>query len=98
MEALQEDSGRCQESLQKEQDAELLKGHLHAIKRGATEIEVTDYYDPAMSKRMIALDPMLSPTENLDKLFRKIKRARKGIEATAPRLDETRQTHRHLAL
>ncbi|MCK6513411.1 NFACT family protein [Myxococcota bacterium] len=91
VEALQEDLGRCQESLQKEQEAELLKGHLHAIKRGATEIEVTDYYDPAMGKRTIALDPMLSATENLDKLFRKIKRARKGIEATAPRLDETRE-------
>ena len=32
VESLQEDLGRCQESLQKEREAEMLRGHLHTCK------------------------------------------------------------------
>lgn len=86
---LERDVKRCNDSLQREADGELLKHNLHLIQRGSTSIEVTDYYDPELKQRSIPLDPTLSPQLNLEKIFRKIKRARKGLEAIQPRLEAT---------
>ena len=94
---LREDLERCEEGLQREQDAELLKPIIHKLARGMTEIEVTDYYDPQLRPRKIALQPELSPLENLEKLFQRVKRARKGIQAITPRLAQTQQQCEQIA-
>ena len=51
------------------QDGELLKASLHELKRGLTAVELDDWYDAEGGKRRIALDPKLSPNENVEKLF-----------------------------
>lgn len=88
---LERDRERCEEALSLEQDAELLKGNLHLIKRGDEAIEVVDYFDPEMNKRILTLDPAMSPQDNLAKLFKRIKRARKGLASIAPRVDSTEE-------
>jgi predicted ribosome quality control (RQC) complex YloA/Tae2 family protein len=85
---LSRDIERCQQTLSREHDGELLKHHMHLFKRGDSSVEVVDYYDPAMTKRAIALDPALNPQDNIARLFKKIKRAKKGLAAIEPRLEE----------
>ncbi len=84
---LERDWLRCEATLEVERDAELLKHNLHMIQRGAKEVLVVDYYDPDMTERPISLDPALSPQANLQKLFHKIKRARRGISYITQRME-----------
>jgi predicted ribosome quality control (RQC) complex YloA/Tae2 family protein len=61
-----------------EREGELLKGALARVKRGASEVVARD---PATETDVvIALDPSLSPTENLERIF---KRYRKAVRALA---------------
>jgi predicted ribosome quality control (RQC) complex YloA/Tae2 family protein len=61
-----------------EREGELLKGVLARVKRGASEVVARD---PATdSDLVIALDPSLSPAENLGRIF---KRYRKAVRALA---------------
>jgi predicted ribosome quality control (RQC) complex YloA/Tae2 family protein len=61
-----------------ERQGELLKTALSGLKRGAREARVRD---PANDEEVvIALDPTLSPSENLERLF---KRYRKAVRALA---------------
>jgi predicted ribosome quality control (RQC) complex YloA/Tae2 family protein len=56
---------------------ELLKGALSRVRRGDGRVEVED---PETGERVsIALDPTLSPAENLDALFRRYKKALRGL-------------------
>ena len=50
-------------------DGELLKSELPKLRRGAREVVVVDWFDEAAPSRTIPLDPKLSPTENLQRLF-----------------------------
>ncbi|MBK04061.1 MAG: hypothetical protein CL920_37105 [Deltaproteobacteria bacterium] len=88
---LERDKQRCYDALKREVDAELLKGNMHEIKRGDTHVSVVDYYDPELKQRDIKLDPALSPQENLEKLFKKIKRAKKGLDIISPRIEEVEE-------
>ena len=56
------------------QDGELLKSALGTFKRGATAIELDDWFDPEAPKRTLELDPRLTPTENLARLFKRAKK------------------------
>jgi predicted ribosome quality control (RQC) complex YloA/Tae2 family protein len=61
-----------------EREGELLKGVLSRVRKGASEVVARD---PATETDLvIALDPSLSPAENLDRIF---KRYRKAVRALA---------------
>lgn len=55
-------------------EGELLKGHLHEVQIGMTEITL---FDPARPEagRTLPLDPALSPSENLARIFKRYKKA-----------------------
>ena len=57
-----------------QQDGELLKANLGQVKRGAKQIEVADFFDAESKPRTVALDPKLSPHENLERIFTKAKK------------------------
>ena len=60
-----------------ERAGELLKGALSRVGPGEREIAVDD---PATGERVtIALDPALSPSENLEKLFQRYRKALRGL-------------------
>ncbi len=88
---LEKDLASCERNLARETDGELLKHQLHTIKRGTPFIEVIDYYSPEMPKKRITLDPKLSPQENLQKIFQKVKRARKGLASIKPRMADVEE-------
>ena len=65
-------------------DGETLAIHLHALTRGATSVELDDATGDA---RRIELDPSLSPAENMDRLFRRARKAARGREVIAGRAE-----------
>lgn len=60
---------------------ELLAASLHRIKRGGKEAEVTDYYDEQQRTVKIPLDPLLSPSENAQRYFKKYNKLKNSVSA-----------------
>lgn len=62
---------------------ELLMASLHKIKRGMTEVEVVNYFDPSLPTVTIPLDPARTPVENAEhyfKIYRKFKDSQQWIQ------------------
>ncbi len=73
-----EELARANEATRLERDGELLKGVLKSVRRGAGEVMAQD---PTNGEDVvIALDPALSPAQNLEQIFR---RYRKAVRALA---------------
>lgn len=81
---------------------ELLKGHLHEIAPGMAELRCLDPEEPEKGEIALALDPALSPSQNLERFFKRYKKAltaqallKVQIEKTTAerdRLEKERQT------
>ncbi len=61
------------------EQAELLKAHLYEISPGMEEITVDNYYNNN-EKILIKIDPTISPSQNVEKLFKKYKKEKAGEE------------------
>ncbi|MCA8962293.1 MAG: DUF814 domain-containing protein [Planctomycetes bacterium] len=61
------------------QTGELLKAELSRIARGQSRVQVVDYYDPDLARREVELDPLLSPTENVESYFKRSRKRRRAI-------------------
>jgi predicted ribosome quality control (RQC) complex YloA/Tae2 family protein len=70
-------------------DAETLATYLHEWRPGLEKIELPDPRDGRM--RTIALDPAHDGPSNLDRLFKRARRAERGRETIARRLAEGRE-------
>ncbi len=79
-------AGRAEEWKRK---GELLKLALHQVSKGQTEVVVEDLFDPGRREVTIELDPSLSPTENLQRLFNRYKKATNSRETLEERLEAT---------
>lgn len=63
-----------------QQDGELLKANLSAVRRGADAIEVADYYTEGAPMRRITIDPRRAPRENVELYFERYKKLVRGAE------------------
>ena len=65
-------------------DADLIIGNIYAIKKGDRQAELTDWSEPSpdggFATRRIKLDPLLSPSENAAKLYKKYTKLKKAKE------------------
>jgi len=68
--------------------AETLAVHLHSVPSGASEVELTDPVDG--QPRRIALDPARSAVTNMERYFRRARKAKRGRELIAERLTAAR--------
>jgi len=71
--------------------AENLAASFHLIRPGSSFVEVPDYFDPATEPVPIELKPELSPSENVERLFRQARRAEDRIRHAAERLPSLRR-------
>ncbi|MHC5033981.1 MAG: Rqc2 family fibronectin-binding protein [Planctomycetota bacterium] len=85
-------------ALEKARDAEtirrrgeLLKIALPRIQPGQSEVVVEDLFDPDRPEVTIELEPSLSPQENMERLFRRYKKAKAGHDRLEERADATRR-------
>ncbi|MEA1971699.1 MAG: NFACT RNA binding domain-containing protein [Candidatus Cloacimonadota bacterium] len=67
------DSSRVEELQQK---AELAKSNFHLLKNGTEKILVKNYYSPEMEEVTIKLKSDKSPQQNIDLLFKRVKKAK----------------------
>jgi predicted ribosome quality control (RQC) complex YloA/Tae2 family protein len=73
-----------------QQDGELVKASLSRIPRGAKSIEVEDFFSAEAAMRTIALDPKLSPHENLERIFERAKKLERARSVVGEELDMAR--------
>lgn len=65
---------------------DILAASLYLIKKGMNSIELYDFYKDEMCK--IDLDPLLTPERNLEKIYKKYNKLKKGLEFSKKRLEE----------
>jgi predicted ribosome quality control (RQC) complex YloA/Tae2 family protein len=68
--------------------ADLIKANLGSIRRGAREARLTEWTAEGPRERAIALDPALSPQENMERLYRRYRRIAESAERVAARRAE----------
>jgi predicted ribosome quality control (RQC) complex YloA/Tae2 family protein len=69
--------------------AEALAAHLHELSQGATSVTLVD--PRGGGEIYIALDPALAPSANMEAWFKRARKADKGREIIAARLEDARE-------
>lgn len=87
-EGVLEDQARAQEGLGERRVGELLLQNLHRLQRGAARAQVTDYSTGEALEIEVALDPALSPKENVERAFARYRRAERAVTKAGERLHE----------
>jgi predicted ribosome quality control (RQC) complex YloA/Tae2 family protein len=89
---------KLNKTLEKAQDAdqfrilgELLTASLHQVKRGDSEIEVLNYYDPEQQMMVIPLNPQLSPSDNAQQYFKKYTKGKNSLTVVQEQITSTEQ-------
>ncbi|MBC2853277.1 NFACT family protein [Cetobacterium sp. 2G large] len=65
---------------------DILAASLYSLKKGMTEVELYDFYNDCMCT--IPLDPLVTPQINLEKIYKKYNKLKKGMEYNQKRLIE----------
>jgi predicted ribosome quality control (RQC) complex YloA/Tae2 family protein len=91
---LLEDLGEARQAEEYRHKGELLKGALHTIHLGQETVVVTDYRtgDPLA----IAVDPKLTPAQNLEAYFQKYQKQVRGIAAIEEQLKAVQQRQQEI--
>ncbi|TJY43265.1 fibronectin/fibrinogen-binding protein [Cohnella pontilimi] len=80
---LEETLEEAREADQFRRIGELLTAQLHLLSRGDVSVRITDYYDEDQPLIDVSLDPLLTPTENAQRYFRKynkLKNSKAAVE------------------
>lgn len=90
--------GRLDEDLEEAKDAErfriwgeLLLPSLHQISKGDKEIELINYYDEEQGTERIPLDPLLTPSENAQRYFKKYNKFKNSLAVIDEQLKITHE-------
>jgi predicted ribosome quality control (RQC) complex YloA/Tae2 family protein len=60
---------------------DLLAAHLHEVTPAAPCLQVTNYFDPEQREITLTLDPQLSPSENVQRFYRRYRKAKNALAA-----------------
>jgi predicted ribosome quality control (RQC) complex YloA/Tae2 family protein len=86
LENLFNDKKKSEGNLRKSRLGELLVANFGKLKRGLTEIEVEDYYQTPLVKINIPLDGRLGPKENVDRYFKRARKAKTSLKLLKTRI------------
>ncbi|KPV58641.1 hypothetical protein QJ48_15415 [Paenibacillus sp. A3] len=75
---------------------ELLTASLHQIRKGDKQIEVVNYYDEEQRPVTIELDPLLTPSENAQRYFKKYTKSKNSLIAVQQQMTEAHEEIRYL--
>lgn len=70
--------------------ADLLKTHLRQVRRGATEVTVTEWTEQGPREVRVAVDPGLTPQANLERYYRRYRRIVESAARVEARAAEVR--------
>ncbi len=91
---IEADERRLRAFTERLHEGELLKANLSKARKGMPKIEVIDWNTG--QNRTIALDPALSPIGNMERIFKKSAKGKRGAIAIKDRLDQTIEEKRAL--
>ncbi len=95
LEKLDGELRRAHEASRLGREGELLKGVLPSVRRGDASVTARDFETGEDVE--IALDPALSPGENLDRLFRRYQKALRSLQKAGAQEDAVRAARAELA-
>ncbi len=72
-------------------EGELLKGALHRVRTGMSEVKILDPADPEQAEITLSLDPALSPPKNLERFFKRYKKAQAAQAAIQVQMEKTKK-------
>lgn len=89
---------KLEDTLQEAADAdqyriigELLFSSLHQINKGDQSVELLNYYDEEQRTIQIALDPLLSPSDNAQRYFKKYNKLKNSMKVVEEQMTEARE-------
>jgi predicted ribosome quality control (RQC) complex YloA/Tae2 family protein len=89
---------KLQETLDEAKDADkfrilgdLLTASMHQIQKGETQIDVINYYDEEQRMISISLDPLLTPSENAQRYFKKYTKSKNSLIMVKSQLEQTHE-------
>ncbi|MGB6067145.1 MAG: NFACT family protein [Desulfomonilaceae bacterium] len=91
---IEADAQRLKSLADRNEEGELLKANLKRVKKGMTSIEVEDW--ATGGRRIIVLDPALDAVANMNRIFKKAAKGKRGAKKVQERLDRTFEEKRAL--
>jgi predicted ribosome quality control (RQC) complex YloA/Tae2 family protein len=76
-----------QKDLESKDYGDILTANYPKLKKGMREVEALDYRQDPPHSILIPLDESLDPSGNVQRYFKKYKKAKRGLEMTSQRLD-----------
>lgn len=95
-ENLFQDREKLTKDLQLKEWGDVLLANYSKLKKGMKEIEAWDYSQDPSRSLIIPLDESLDPTGNVEKYFRKYKKAKRGLEMIGERIAATEKELNYL--
>jgi predicted ribosome quality control (RQC) complex YloA/Tae2 family protein len=90
LDKLAEEAARVPAAEDDRRTGDLLKQNLGRIRRGAREVAVTEWTEEGAREVTVALDPALSPQQNLERYYRRYRRIVESAARVAARAAEVR--------
>jgi predicted ribosome quality control (RQC) complex YloA/Tae2 family protein len=94
---------KLKETLEEAKDAdrlrilgELITASLHTIKKGDKQAEVIDYYDELQRNVTIQLDPLLTPSDNAQRYFKKYTKAKNSMTVVTEQMASSQEEIRYI--
>ena len=88
------DAQRLKQLADRGEEGELLKANLKRVKKGMTGIEVEDW--TTGGRRIVGLDPALDAVANMDRIFKKAAKGKRGEKMVRERIHRTLEEKRAL--
>ncbi len=90
LEKLSEEEARVPAAEADRRAGDLLKVNLQAVKRGVREVTLTEWTEAGPVEVRVALDPALTPRQNMERSYRRFKRITESAARVAARASEVR--------
>jgi predicted ribosome quality control (RQC) complex YloA/Tae2 family protein len=90
LDKLADEAARVPAAEQDRRLGDLLKGSLHAVRRGAASVAVTEWTADGPREVEVPLDPALGPRENMERYYRRFRRIAESAARVAARAGEVR--------
>jgi predicted ribosome quality control (RQC) complex YloA/Tae2 family protein len=91
---IEADAQRLRRLAEGGEEGELLKANLKRVKKGMTTIEVEDW--ASGGRRTVGLDPALEAVANMDRIFKKAAKGKRGEKVVRERVRQTLEEKRAL--
>lgn len=90
------DRQKAEENLKLQKHGELLLANFNKIKKGMKEVCALDYYNSPPQEVLIPIDPALSPQGNIDKIFKRVKKAKTAVKLLGERIPSVEDEIKYL--